>query len=230
MRRAELITSIAATIGAIRRPHPLRVAITGISAAGKSTLADELSVALAPCGRPTYRCEFDDFHTPGYKWRSVREEWTPQLYWDEGYDYQAFRRFVLEPLAPGGERRCRFALFSSYHDAFLPEVWIDVAENGIVIADGGLLLHPSLAGAWDFVIWLEIDEETVLARAKIRDSAWASDVTAIERRYRTYHLPVHRMYVASGARERPDVFVHNREPANPMVEWQRSPPGQSVTL
>ena len=41
----------------------------------------------------------DDFHRPGHKFRSMREEWTPQSYYDEGYDYVAFRDLVLRPLA-----------------------------------------------------------------------------------------------------------------------------------
>lgn len=228
--RHDLIAALANRIAAIERPHPVRVAFTGITAAGKTILADELQSAIAALGRPVHRCEFDDFHPKGYKYRSMREEWTGDLYWREGYDYAAFRRFVLDPLGPGGDRNCRLALFSSYHDEFLPETWTAIEPNAVVLVDGGLLLHPLLRDAWDFVAWLEVPEETANARAVVRDAAWAADVTSIERRYRAYHVPAHRLHIASGARERADVTIENSDPMHPVVEWGGEDTSDSATL
>lgn len=230
MHRHDLIAKLAERIAAIERPHPTRVALAGITAAGKTTLADDLQSAIGALGRPVYRCEFDDFHPKGYKFRSMREEWTGDLYWREGYDYAAFRRFALDPLGPGGDRNCRLALFSSYDDEFLPEEWTAIEPNAVVIVDGGLLLHPLLRDSWDYIAWLEVPEETAIARAVVRDVAWAADVTSIERRYRAYHLPVHRIHVASDARELADVVIGNGDPANPVVDWRAEDPSHSATL
>ena len=142
--RAALLSTIATHVAGIERPHPVRVAVTGICAAGKTTFADELAAALRPFARPLHRCQLDDFHSVGHKWRSARDEYTPRTYYDEGYDYVAFRRLVLDPLAPGGSRRCQFAYFSSYHDEFLPEAWTGVEPDAIVVVDGGMLLRPDL--------------------------------------------------------------------------------------
>jgi hypothetical protein len=49
-------------------------------------------VVQATTSRPVLRASIDDFHRPGHKFRSMREEWTPQSYYDEGYDYLAFRK------------------------------------------------------------------------------------------------------------------------------------------
>ncbi|MFN0094566.1 MAG: uridine kinase [Dehalococcoidia bacterium] len=199
----------------------MRVAITGPSAAGKTTLADELAQCLAASGREVHRCEFDDFHRPGHKWRSVRGEWTGRLYYDEGYDYEAFRRLVLEPLGLHGSRRCRFSLFSSFLDQPMPETWTDVGETAVVVVDGGLLLHPAIGpSAWDQIIWVEVDEETLLARASLRDGAWGADPdpSAISRRYEQYHLPCHRIYKAeTGGQTLADVVVDNSDPSAPAL-------------
>ena len=48
--------------------RPLRVAVDGITAAGKTTFADQLSVALAAVGVQVIRVSMDGFHNP----RSVR--------------------------------------------------------------------------------------------------------------------------------------------------------------
>ncbi len=217
MNRDHLLATLAADILAVRLDHPVRVAIAGITAAGKTTLADELAVRLASSGRPVHRCSYDDFHPKGYKWRSIREEWTPELYWAEGYDNDAFRQFVLDPLAPGGDRRCRLALFSSFHDEFLPEVWTTLEHDAILLVDGAMLLRPELRDCWDYAAWLEIDTEEVIRRAVVRDAAWASDPSRIEHRYRSYHLPAHDIYLATGARDFANIRIDNTNPEAPVL-------------
>src|SRR5262249_48082478 len=106
------------------------------------------------------RASIDDFHRPGHKYRSIKRTWTPQSYYDEGFDYVAFHDLVLQPLGPGGSRRCRVALFDSYRDEWLPEAWVDVGGDCIAIVDGVFLLRPELEASFDFLVWLEIDFPT----------------------------------------------------------------------
>jgi uridine kinase len=70
--------------------HPLRVRIDGRSAAGKTTFADEHSVRIERAGRRVLRASIDDFHRQGHRDRSRQRIWTPQSYYDEGFDYEAF--------------------------------------------------------------------------------------------------------------------------------------------
>ena len=91
----EIVDLLAAVVAAVRLDHPLRVGLDGPSAAGKTTLADALGVRLRELGRDVIRASIDDFHRPGHKFRSIRGEWTPQTYYDESYDYVAFRDLVL---------------------------------------------------------------------------------------------------------------------------------------
>jgi len=46
-KRAAVLAELAEVILAVERPHPVRVAIDGCSAAGKTTMADELALVLA---------------------------------------------------------------------------------------------------------------------------------------------------------------------------------------
>src|SRR5215213_11729354 len=94
--RAEVIKTLAATVTSLRLPHPTRVGIDGWSGSGKTTLADELAAAVQAAGRQTMRASFDNFHRKGHRYRSMRGEWTPRLY------YAAFRAWLLEPVGPGG--------------------------------------------------------------------------------------------------------------------------------
>jgi uridine kinase len=192
--RTEVVAALADAVTSIRMGHPTRVAVEGRSAAGKSTLANELAEAIRGRGRNVLRASIDDFHRPGHKYRSQRGGWTPRTYYDEGYDYEAFRDLVLQPLGPGGNRRCRPALFDSFHDDWIPEEWVEVDDETAAIVDGAFLLRPELAGHWDYVIWLDIDMETMVARACERDVAWVASVEVVEERYRRHWIPTHELY------------------------------------
>jgi uridine kinase len=148
--RSTVVEALAAVVTGLQLGHPTRVGIDGRSAAGKTTLANELAVTIQLRGREVLRAELDDFHRPGHKFRSMRGEWTPQSYYAESYDYAAVRQLLLEPLGPGGNRRCRTRLFDSYHDVWLPEEWHCPPANAVVLIDGGFLLRPELAALWDY--------------------------------------------------------------------------------
>lgn len=192
--RADIVTVLADVVTSLNVEHPTRVAIDGRSAAGKTTFADTLADAVRAQGREVLRASIDNFHRPGHTWRSQRDEWTPQTYFEEGYDYTSFQSLLLQPLSPGGNRRCRTALFDAYHDVFWPEEWHTVSDHAVAIIDGVFLLRPELAGHWDYIIWLDIDMETMVERARSRDVAWVGSEDVVEDRYRRHWIPTHELY------------------------------------
>jgi pantothenate kinase-related protein Tda10 len=62
--RAETVGTLAGLIVALWRSRPVRVAIDGRTASGKTTLADELAAAVGQAGRPVIRTSIDGFHRP----------------------------------------------------------------------------------------------------------------------------------------------------------------------
>jgi uridine kinase len=189
-----VVATIADAVERLVLEHPTRVGIDGRSAAGKTTFADSLAEELRARGRAVLRASIDDFHKPGHKFRSMAEAWTPQTYYDDGYDYAAFVALLLAPLGPGGTRRCRPALFDSYHDAFVSEQWLDVRGNTVAVIDGAFLSRPELASHWDYLVWLRVDFETMIERARRRDTAWVGDAGVVAERYRRRVLPTHELY------------------------------------
>lgn len=63
-----------------------------------------------------------------------------------------------------------------------------------VICDGVFLQRPELRNLWDLTIYLDVDAETTLARARIRDAAALGGVEEVERRYRRRYLPAQEIY------------------------------------
>lgn len=216
--RGAVIGALADAVTSLQVGHPTRVAVEGRGAAGKTTLADELADAIRARGRECVRASIDDFHRPGHKWRSMRGEWTPRSYYEEGYDSAAFRDLLLWPLGPGGDRRCRTAIFDAFHDVSLAEVWQTPGDDAVVVVDGIFLRKPEFAGCWEYGIWLDVDFETMVARARRRDVAWVGSETVVEARYRRHWVPTHELYERlTDAPARADALVDNRDLEHPRL-------------
>ncbi|NJO84548.1 MAG: uridine kinase [Blastochloris sp.] len=191
-----MLDQLIEVITSLNTEQPTLVAIDGRSAAGKTTLADELAMRVNMMGRLALRSSIDDFHPPGHKYRSRERRYTPQTYYAEGYDYAAFRQLLLEPLHPGGSRCCRLALWDSFNDVPFPEQWTEALGGAIVIVDGIFLLRPDLRPSWDYSIWVQIDWDAMIERATQRDVAWAGSAEVVADHYRTFWIPTHEMYEA----------------------------------
>lgn len=56
------MAEIASRLCALDLGHPVRVAVDGITASGKSTCADEIAAAVSIAGRPVARVSMDGYH------------------------------------------------------------------------------------------------------------------------------------------------------------------------
>ena len=78
--------AIANRLAAIKLPHPLRVGIDGVSASGKTVLADELAVVLQKMNREVIRTGIDGFHNPP-EIRHRRGSMSVEGYVEDSFDY-----------------------------------------------------------------------------------------------------------------------------------------------
>jgi uridine kinase len=103
-RRRLVLVCVAHEIATRTVPtRPARVAVDGITAAGKTTFADELAALLGGIGAHVVRVSMDGFHHP----RAVRDRQgraSPNGYYEDAYDLAGLRRHLLDPLGPDGDR------------------------------------------------------------------------------------------------------------------------------
>ncbi|HET7014182.1 MAG TPA: uridine kinase [Streptosporangiaceae bacterium] len=211
VQRAAALRLLAQMIIEIERPHPVRVGVDGFSAAGKSTLADELA-AVVP-GRLCLRADLDDFKRP----RAERPA-GPEGFYRGAFDLDAIRKFLLVPLGPGGDRQIRLRFFDQQHQTYFPAEVRSVPIDTVVIADGAYLLRPELRDLFDFRIFVEIDFDLVLARGAARDAAWMDSAEAAAERYRNYYIPAERLYDTEvDPRSHADAIVDNGNLASPII-------------
>jgi uridine kinase len=215
--RRPSLAALAELIEAVERPHPVRVAIDGPDAAGKTTLADELANELGARGRTVLRASIDGFHRPrAERYRRGRD--SPEGYYREAFDYEAVRSEPLEPLGPDGDRRYRAAVFDLGCDARLRPPRIAAPADAILVADGVFLQRLELAALWDFRVFAHAEAQELLCRACERDAALFGSAEAVRERYERRYLAGQRLYVDEvGPRELADVVVDNTHTAAPAL-------------
>ena len=222
--RAVVIERLAGIVDAVRRPHPVRGAVDGPDAAGKTTLADELAVALRRRGRRVIRASIEGFHRPrAQRHRSGVD--SPEGYYEDSFDDAAFRSALLDPLGPGGDRAYRTAVFDFRIDAALPEPIARASEDDVLIVDGVFLLRPELVDGWDLRVFVSTGFDEIVRRATVRDARTLGSPAEVERRYRARYIPGQRLYFAEAhPLEAVDLVVENDDPARPVLRVHASDP------
>lgn len=216
-QRQELLERLAASVARVERPHPVRVAIDGPDAAGKTTLADELAPLVEGRGRPVIRVSVDCFHRPREA-RYRRGELSPEGMYFDTFDYDAVRNVLLEPLGPTGDGRYCPAVFDLKSDEPIRLEWRQAAPEAVVLCDGVFLHRPELAGLWDLTIFLETDLDVSVGRAIERDSAWLPSREAARERYRLRYTPAQRFYFREvDPAARADIVIENTDPSAPVL-------------
>ena len=215
--RDELVAHLAEVIGSVTVAHPTRVAIDGPPAAGKTTLADELAVILRAQGRYVIRATIDDFLLPRAQ-RYRRGEFSAEGCYYDTHDHDALNRVLLDPLGPGGDRRCRLAVYDRAADAMRSPPVTTAPAGAVLVFDGVFLMRPELIDRWDLRVLVSTALDRTVERAVVREGG-ASSRAEVERRWRERYLPAQRLYfdTAQPAR-RATVVVHNDEPRRPAWE------------
>ncbi|WP_051799751.1 nucleoside/nucleotide kinase family protein [Catenuloplanes japonicus] len=143
--RQQVIDEVADRILALRRDHPTRVGIDGHSAAGKTTLADELAATLRDrTGRTVLRVSIDHFKRH-VDLRTRYPAGSPESYYAEMFDVEAVRDELLAPLGPGGTRRYRTQIMDVSGRTRIDDGVRIAPDDAILVADGGFLQKPALA-------------------------------------------------------------------------------------
>jgi uridine kinase len=216
MKRPELLELLGGLLLDLERPRPLRVAIDGPDAAGKTMLADELAEYLSG-KRRVIRSGIDHFHNPR-ELRYRRGADSPGGYFYDSFDYEAVRKALLDPLGPGGSRRYRRAHFDYRVDEKVEAPEEEAPLDAILLFDGIFLLRPELASCWDFSIFVHADFDEIVRRAEARDRELIGGAEAVRERYRKRYIPGQELYFSSCAPQKiADVVIDNTDVSNPKL-------------
>jgi uridine kinase len=221
MTQRQLFEQLATYLCEIELAHPMRVAIDGIDAAGKTTLANMLAPMLQQHGRSVIRASLDDFHNPRAI-RYARGASSPEGYYYDSFDYVALKRLLLAPLGPEGSRAYREAVFDFRTDApvLVPER--HAPPDAVLLFDGVFLFRPELAAYWDVKMFVDVTFEESLARAMQRDQALLGTAKAVQARYHERYVPGQRLYFGlCDPRAQAHIIIDNNNVNEPVISLVR---------
>ncbi|GAA1879292.1 uridylate kinase [Asanoa iriomotensis] len=221
-RRDEVLAALAVAVLEVERAHPVRVAVDGCSAAGKTTLGDELAEVLrGHTAREVIRVNIDRFKR-AVAARTRFPHDSPDSYYHDSWDNDGIRDELLVPLGPDGSRLYRHELMDFAALTVLDGPPRTATGDAILVADGCFLQRPELDVHWDLRIFVDIPLAEVLRRGVVRDQAWMGSAQEAERRYRTKYIPGERRYLDEvRPHERAQLVVDNRDFTAPRLTDRR---------
>lgn len=218
--RTRAVRELAEYILSKASDTPVRVAIDGRGAAGKTTLSAELADALASSGRQVIRASVDDFHRPrAERYRLGRM--SAEGYYRDARDLPALVERLLAPLGPGGDRLIRTASLDLAADEPVDAEPRRADDDAVLLVEGTFLQRPELVAHWDAAVYVRVAAEECLRRALVRDRGLLGGEEGTRAMYAARYQPAWEMYEDEAApEERADVVFDNEDPARPRLEFR----------
>jgi uridine kinase len=190
--RAQVLGRLVELIDGLGRGR-LRIAIDGLTAAGKTSLGHELAVGLARRGRPVLRASLDDFKRP---WREADryDRRTAEGYYRNAFDLHAVRQLLLDPAAGSGDGLVALCSIDPLTQVDHSAARTQMPADGVLIVDGVFACRPELNGAWDLRVWVEVDAELSVRRGTERDAEREGSPAAAEALHRDRYLASELLY------------------------------------
>ncbi len=186
--RARLVDSLVEMTDSLG-DHRLRIAIDGLTAAGKTSLGHELAQGLARRGRSVLRASLDDFKRP-WNERHLYDRISGEGYYRNAFDLDAARKLLLDPSDPNAEGIVSLCSIDPITQIDHSAVKTTMPANGVLVVDGVFAFRPEINGYWDLRMWVEIDTELSVRRGTERESSGSHA--------RSRHVSVRHILAAAG--------------------------------
>ncbi|KQL32953.1 uridine kinase [Bacillus sp. FJAT-25509] len=215
MLRSKLISDLVNKILCLKIDHPIRVGISGITASGKTTIANEIAEELKHRKKNVIRTSIDNFHNP----REIRYKLGKESalgYYEFAHDYESFKQKLLIPLGPNGNLHYQTTSFDLLKDEYI-NADLKVATNDMIfMIDGTFLFKKDLCNLYDFKIFVHTEFDIARKRGAIREErAFGSLEKAEEMFIKRYHA-ASKLYLEQHSPQlNADVIINNNDLNNP---------------
>ncbi|MFD9478709.1 MULTISPECIES: hypothetical protein [Streptomyces] len=213
---AELIARLADLFQDRKQPErPLVVGITGMDTSGKSQLATALAAEMGRRGAANQLVRIDDFHhSQAHRYRPDLPQ--PEQYYKNSIDFARAAAQVLTPIREKGCLKTELTLLDLRTDTPTLRRSYHVDAHTIVLVEGVFLFRPEVRELIDLFVFLDVREDVVLARGRLRDVPTQGE--QVMHKYRHKYLPAQRRYLVEHPPvDHAEVIVDNSDWAAPAV-------------
>ncbi|PFS53175.1 uridine kinase [Bacillus cereus] len=220
MNRKQRIKEIADHILKLNLTHPTRVGVSGITASGKTTFANELAEEMKKLGVPVTRATIDDFHHPRAI-RYARGKESARGYYEDAHDYTAFKERLLKPLGPDGNLQYETISHNLKTDIPVHNEPLRAQNNMVLIVDGTFLLKKDVAHLFDYKIFVDTDFEIARKRGAKRETEAFGSYEEAEKMFLDRYHAACKMYIDKhNPKECADVVFRNSDFNDPVVVFK----------
>lgn len=161
------------------------VGIDGLGGAGKSTISEKLCSELEREGIHTILLHIDDFiHIRKIRYNSSYPEW--QCYYDLQWRYDYFAE-TIERLKDGFNFSNEIELYDKDNDGYIMKEYT-VNNKTVIIVEGIFLQRKELQGIFDYMIYIDVQEDVRMNRVLKRDTYIGNEQQIIEK-YKKRYFP-----------------------------------------
>ncbi|PGT19459.1 uridine kinase [Bacillus cereus] len=217
MNRKQIIKEITGHILTLNLTHPIRVGVSGITASGKTTFANELAEEIKKRGVPVTRASIDDFHNlRAVRYAQGKE--SARGYYEDAHDYTAFKERLLIPLGPAGNLHYETISHNLITDIAVQNEPLVALQNMVLIVDGTFLLKKDIEHLFDYKIFVDTDFEIARKRGAKRETEAFGSYEEAEKMFLNRYHAACKMYIDEhNPKECADVVFQNSDLENPKV-------------
>ncbi|HDR7793940.1 TPA: hypothetical protein QCY19_002543 [Bacillus luti] len=220
MNRKQCIKEIANHILMLNVTHPTRVGVSGITASGKTTFANELAEEIKKRGLPVTHASIDDFHNPRVI-RYTQGKESARGYYEDAHDYTAFKERLLKPLGLDGNLQYETISHNLKTDIPVHNEPLMAQPNMVLIVDGTFVLKKDVAHLFDYKIFVDTDFEIARKRGAKRETEVFGSYEEAEKMFLNRYHAACKMYIDEhNPKDCADVVFRNSDLANPEVIFQ----------
>ncbi|MFJ8238233.1 uridine kinase [Bacillus tropicus] len=220
MNRKQRMKEIVDHILKLNLTHPTRVGVSGITASGKTTFANELAEEIKKRGLPVTRASIDDFHNPRLI-RYAQGKESAKGYYEDAHDYTAFKERLLKPLGPNGNLQYETISHNLITDTPVYNTPIFAQPNMVLIVDGTFLFKKDVAHLFDYKIFVDTDFELARKRGAKRETEAFGSYKEAEKMFLNRYHAACKMYIEEhNPKDCADVVFRNSDLAKPELIFQ----------
>ena len=194
--------------------------MSGITASGKTTFANELAEEMKNRGVQVIRASIDDFHNPRVI-RYTQGKESARGYYEDAHDYTAFKERLLKPLGPNGNLQYETISHNLITDMPVHNTPLVASPTMVLIVDGTFLLKKEIEYLFDYKIFVDTDFETERNRGAERETEAFGSYEEAEKMFINRYHAACKMYIDEhNPKECANVIFQNSNFDDPVVVFK----------